>query len=99
MCPSGCQNIDGLFQLTPFTQETAVKVLDQIEAFQRKFLRKYGTRLVFPADELFLTAKREIPEAEFYEDYPQYENGVGMLRSLKDEFMDLEDAEYNNEKR
>ncbi|NLK70592.1 MAG: DUF512 domain-containing protein [Clostridiales bacterium] len=91
---------DGLFQLTPFTQETAVKVLDQIEAFQRKFLRKYGTRLVFPADELFLTAKREIPEAEFYEDYPQYENGVGMLRSLKDEFMDaLEDAEYNNEKR
>jgi NifB/MoaA-like Fe-S oxidoreductase len=31
-------------------------------------------------------AEREIPPAEYYEDYPQYENGVGMLRSLADEF-------------
>jgi len=91
---------EGLFELTPFTQETASKALKQIEDFQNKFLDEYGTRLVFPADEFFLAAKREVPKAEFYEEYSQYENGVGMLRSLEDEFMDaLEDAEFNNEKR
>ncbi len=91
---------EGLFELTSFTQETASKALEQIGKFQNKFLSEYGTRLVFPADELFLVAKREIPKAEFYEDYSQYENGVGMLRSLEDEFMDaLEDAEFSNEKR
>ncbi|NLP26429.1 MAG: DUF512 domain-containing protein [Clostridiales bacterium] len=91
---------EGLFELTPFTQETALKAINQIELFQNKFLRKYGTRLVFPSDELFLIANRLIPKAEFYEDYPQYENGVGMLRSLEDEFIDaLNATEFDNEKR
>ncbi|MBR3629551.1 MAG: DUF512 domain-containing protein, partial [Oscillospiraceae bacterium] len=76
----------GLYPLTPFTARTAGEALDLIERFQAQFLAEHGTRAVFPSDEFFLMAGREIPDAAYYEDYPQYENGVGLLRSLADEF-------------
>ena len=50
-----------------------------------------GRRVVYPSDELFLQAGLEIPEGTFYDDYPQYENGVGMLAMLREEFEALED--------
>ena len=41
-----------------------------------------------------MLAGRPIPPLEFYEDFPQIENGVGMLRNLQDEFdWALEDLE------
>ena len=42
--------------------------------------------MFFVADEMYLKAGREIPPAEYYEGYPQLENGVGLLRSFSDEF-------------
>ncbi len=85
---------ENLYPLTPFTKESAAAALDLIAGFQEKFLEEYGTRTVFPSDEFFLLAEREIPTGDYYEDYSQYENGVGMLRSLADEFCDaLEDAQ------
>lgn len=77
---------EGLYPLVKFNKETANEVLDLIEGFQSEFLEKYGTRLVFPADEFYITAERELPDGKYYEDYCQYENGIGMLRSLGDEF-------------
>ncbi|MBQ5312252.1 MAG: DUF512 domain-containing protein [Oscillospiraceae bacterium] len=76
----------GLFPLRPFTKEDAVKNVAIIEEYQSMFLEKYGTRLVFPSDEFYLKAELPMPDADFYEGYPQYENGVGMIRSLYDEF-------------
>ena len=91
---------DGLCPLTTFNKETAGETIDIIEEFQRDLLEKYGTRTVFPSDEFFLTADRPLPSAEYYEDYPQYENGVGMLRSLIDEFDDaLDTAEWEGDER
>lgn len=91
---------DGLYPLTSFTKETAEETIEIIEEFQAEFLRKFGTRIVFPSDEFYLIAERDIPPAEKYEDYPQYENGVGMVRSLIDEFMDaLDCTEYDNRQR
>ncbi|MBQ7002702.1 MAG: DUF512 domain-containing protein [Oscillospiraceae bacterium] len=77
---------EGLYPLTGFTKESAAAALDLIERYQREFLQKFGTRTVFPSDEFFLLAERPLPDGAYYEDYPQYENGVGMLRSLSDEF-------------
>lgn len=77
---------EGLYPLTLFDKEDAGEAIDIMEDFQRGFMKDFGTRLVFPSDEFFLTAGRDIPNADYYEDYPQYENGVGMLRSLSDEF-------------
>ncbi|MDE6132758.1 MAG: DUF512 domain-containing protein, partial [Oscillospiraceae bacterium] len=76
----------GLYPLKTFDRDGASKTIDTIESFQKTFLDKYGTRLVYPSDEFYITAGRELPNADFYEDYPQYENGVGMIRSLADEF-------------
>ncbi len=76
----------GLYPLKLFDKEGAGKALDLMDRFRAEFLEKYGTRLVFPADEFYVTAERPLPSDEEYEDYTQYENGVGMLRSLIDEF-------------
>ena len=77
---------DGLYPLTTFDREGAERTLELIEGFQKRFLEEYGTRLVFASDEFYITAGRELPPGEAYEGYPQYENGVGMRRSLIDEF-------------
>lgn len=89
-----------LYPLKIFDKETAGETIDIIEEFQAEFLDKFGSRVVFPSDEFFLTAERELPDMAYYEDFPQYENGVGMLRSLIDEFSNaLETAEYDGGER
>ena len=91
---------DGLFPLTTFNKETAGQTIDIIEEFQQIFLEKFGTRTVFPSDEFYLIAERELPPMEAYEDFSQYENGVGMLRSLIDEFEKaLDMAEWEGDDR
>lgn len=91
---------DGLFPLKTFTPEKAAETIDIISEFQEVFLEKFGTRTVFPSDEFFIIAGRPFPPVEYYEDFQQYENGVGMVRSLTDEFEKaLEIAEWNGGKR
>lgn len=69
---------EGLEPLKPFNKQTAGNVVDIMERFGRQCLEKYGERRVFPADEFYLLAEREIPPAEQYGDFLQLENGVGM---------------------
>jgi len=83
---------EGLYPLRPFTKDEAGAVIDIIERKAAECLEKWDTRMCFPADEFYLLAGRELPPTEFYEDYPQYENGVGLMRSMYDEVMQaLED--------
>ena len=87
--PSGLTKYrDGLYPLTPFTKEDATDVIDTVERLGRLNLEKYGKRLVYASDEWYLTAEREMPYSEYYEDYPQLDNGVGMIRSMGDEIDD-----------
>lgn len=91
---------EGLYPLKIFDKKSAGETIDIIAEFQEKFLAEYGTRTVFPSDEFFMIAEREIPDMDYYEDFPQYENGVGMLRSLIDEFgQALDMAEWDGEER
>ena len=92
--PSGLTKFrDKLFPLTAFTKEDAEAVIDQIEGFSEGCLERFGSRLFFPADEFYLLAERPLPDEDYYEGYPQIENGVGMLRSFLTEFeMAREDA-------
>lgn len=86
---------DGLYPLTDFTPEEASDVIDMIDEAARIQLEKYGSRQFFAADEFYLKAGRPLPDTEYYEDYPQIENGVGMLRSFSDEFgMAIEDIDF-----
>jgi NifB/MoaA-like Fe-S oxidoreductase len=91
---------EGLYPLTLFNEKTAGDAIDVIAEVQEKALEKYGTRMAFAADEFYLIAKRPLPEGDFYEDYPQYENGVGLCRSLIDEVHSaIGLAEYDGGKR
>lgn len=77
---------DGLHPLGKFTREEAKEVLLQIEEFQKQFYRQYKTRFVFASDEWYFKAEEPFPQGPCYEGYGQIENGVGMVRSLLDEF-------------
>ena len=76
----------GLTPLEPYTPQSAAAALDQVEEFGAQCLERLGTRLIWCSDEFYLKAGRPLPEEEFYEDFTQLENGVGMLRLLESEF-------------
>lgn len=78
---------DGLYPLQPFDKDSAGQALDILESYGEKFLQERGSRTVYPADEFYLIAQRPLPPLGFYEDLPQVENGVGMLRDLEDAFL------------
>jgi len=77
---------EGLYRLKPYTQETAAALIDQVEAFAARHLAEKGTRLAWCSDEFYLLAGRELPPEEFFEDFTQLDNGVGMLTLLSREF-------------
>jgi putative radical SAM enzyme (TIGR03279 family) len=77
---------EGLCGLEPFSGDDARKVVGQIETFGGEFLKKHGTRLVYPADEFYLKAGKMIPDEDFYEGFAQIENGVGMISMFRGEF-------------
>ena len=77
---------EGLFPLEGFTREDAAQVLDMIHSYQDRFYAEYKTHFIHAADEFYLLANRELPDADSYDGYLQYENGVGMIRSFVDEF-------------
>ena len=77
---------EGLYPLTAFTPEHAGETIDQVTAYGDECVEKYGSRIFFCGDEMYLKAGREIPPDDFYEEYTQLENGVGMLRLMETEY-------------
>ncbi|MBQ9922161.1 MAG: DUF512 domain-containing protein, partial [Clostridia bacterium] len=90
---------EGLCPLEAFTPEESLEVIKQIEAFGDKCREETGLRLFYAGDEFYIKAGLPIPEEEEYDDYPQIENGVGLIRSMQTEFdFELEDiSEYEKE--
>jgi putative radical SAM enzyme (TIGR03279 family) len=68
--------------LRTVTPDEARSILRKSRAWQRRFRRELGTRFVYPSDEMYLLAGEPIPSPRAYEDFPQYENGVGMISRL-----------------
>ncbi len=77
---------ENLYHLESFTKEDCVSVIEQVEAFADQCLEKYGSRLFFCADEFYIKGNVPLHEDDYYEGYPQIENGIGMLTSLLTEF-------------
>jgi putative radical SAM enzyme (TIGR03279 family) len=73
---------DGLFPLRPFSKEEAIDTIERVDRFNEK----YG-HFAYCADELYILAEKEMPNTDYYNDYVQLENGVGLWTSLKDEFL------------
>ncbi len=77
---------DGLYPLKSFTKESSAEAVKFTEDIQNKFLEQYGTRLVYLSDEFYIAADMPIPDSECYEGFPQLENGVGLIASMREEF-------------
>ena len=89
MVPVGLTKFrEGLAPLRPFTGEEARQLLKMIAPFQEECRREIGTTFAFPSDEFFCLAGAPIPPEEWYEDFPQIENGVGLLRRMESEMED-----------
>ena len=71
-------------RLGNFDQAGARALIAQTERWQQRFLEAAGTRFVFPSDEFFCRAGLPLPEEDWYEGYPQIENGVGLLRQYEE---------------
>ncbi len=89
---------EGLYPLEPYNEKTASAVIDTVDDFNAHFKYFKGEAIAFAADEFYLCAGREIPSADYYSDYPQLENGVGMWRLMEDEFASaLENSDFELE--
>ena len=79
---------EGLPELRGFTAEESAEVIRMMTEMGDKMLEQHGSRIFYPSDEWYIKAELPIPADEFYEDYPQLENGVGMLALLKEQFVE-----------
>lgn len=77
---------EGLYPLRLFREEEARQVVEAVETFGQDCLARLGSRIFWCSDEFYIQAGLPIPPDEFYEDYTQLENGVGMLRLLETEW-------------
>ena len=73
-----------LVQLDPVTPAKAAEYAATAEAWGSQFKARFGERFVYAADEIFLLTGRPVPEALYYDAFPQLENGIGMVRSFLD---------------
>lgn len=73
---------EGLYELEPFEAADCKKVIDEVHTYQRDLAMKLGTRLVYLGDEFYIKAGEQLPDFDCYEDFPQIENGVGLMTTL-----------------
>ena len=75
---------EGLPEVEPVDADLAKEVVTMVRGFNHRMRQRIGKGVVYAADELFIKAGMALPGASYYDDYPQVENGIGMLRLLLD---------------
>ena len=76
-------------RLTAVTPEFCRQVIVEVGAVQSGLRKRLGTTFAFLGDEIYLRGGRSVPQRSHYGDYPQIEDGIGMVRSFKSEFAGL----------
>ncbi len=79
---------DKLTKLESYNKEKAVETINIINEFAEKMMEEHGERVAYPSDEFFIRAEMDLPEYEYYGEFNQLENGVGLLTLLQAEFTD-----------
>lgn len=79
-----------LTELQPVNGQQAGELIKLIDKYQQKYREKWGQGFVYLADEFYLRAKQDLPPDEYYDDYCQIENGIGLSRLLLEDFSLLE---------
>ncbi|HJY27612.1 MAG TPA: DUF512 domain-containing protein [Pyrinomonadaceae bacterium] len=103
--PLGLTRYNTDARLTRVTPEFCRRVIDEVGVIQKELHAKLGTNFALLGDEIYLRAARRIPARSHYGNYPQIEDGVGMVRSFENEFsrlmrrLDRHDWTTGNKKR
>lgn len=74
----------GLKHVNTYTKEGSIKEIESISKLQERYIKEIGSPFVRLSDEFYLIAGQEIPDEEFYDDYHQIEDGIGMVRCFRD---------------
>lgn len=76
-----------LYPIKPFTASGAAKLLDSLDPLRKKYRKLFGEAFVYPSDEFYIKAKRDLPKDSEYDGYHQIDNGVGLVRDFLTEFV------------
>ena len=88
LVPVGLTQFSHLYTGKSMDRDAARALLDIVSRWEQKALSERGDRWVYGSDELYLLAEEPLPDAEHYGDFPQIENGVGAVTSLRERIMD-----------
>lgn len=87
-----------LEKIESFNKETATSVIEIIDRFGDECIQKYGERRVYAADEFYILAEKDLPDASYYGEFHQLENGVGLVPLLLNEVdQAIENTDYKLE--
>ena len=76
-------------RLTPVTPEFCRRTIREVGEIQNDLRARLGTTFAFLGDEIYLRAERPVPDRAHYGDYPQIEDGIGMVRTFENNFSSL----------
>lgn len=77
---------EGLYPLKPFTAEECAEVIRQVTEFGDKCVERFGERVFYCSDEFYVKSGTPLPDYDFWGEFSQLENGVGMLSLFEHEF-------------
>ena len=80
------KHLQGIPSVTKRMAQSIIKIGHQ---FHKRFRKRHRRGLVYLADELYIKTGNRIPARSYYDDLPQYENGIGMVRTLLDEIKQI----------
>ena len=77
---------EGLSELRLVNKTEARVITDWVSIKQHENLLSEGARFIWASDEFYIIGESELPSAESYEDFVQYENGVGLIAGFYEDF-------------
>lgn len=76
---------EGLYNVVPYDGDMSRQLIQETNKYQERLLEEIGTRFIFLSDEFYALSKIDLPSYEAYEGFPQFENGVGLMKLFEKE--------------
>ena len=76
------KNKTGLPDLRLFTKEGAAAVVEAAKRWQEECRRRLGRSFIYLGDEFYVLAEQPMPPADWYDGFPQLENGIGLTQNF-----------------
>lgn len=87
--PLGLTRYNTDSRLAPVTSEFCRNIIRELKPVQHELRQRLGSTFVYMADEIYLKAGHSVPGRAHYCSYPQIEDGVGMVRTFRNQFSSL----------